>query len=77
MTRRTETEAYASEAMLERRRRITASPIGGRADLVRMLHLAATHGIAPIVETFPMDRVNDAIRKVRDNTVRYRAVLLP
>jgi alcohol/geraniol dehydrogenase (NADP+) len=63
--------------LMGRRRRITASPIGGRADMVRMLHLAAVHGIAPIVETFPMEAVNDAIRKVRENTVRYRAVLLP
>lgn len=63
--------------LLGRRKRITASPIGGRSDMMRMLHLAAIHGIAPIVETFPLQDVNAAIRRVRDNAVRYRAVLVP
>lgn len=53
-----------------------ASPIGGRAIMGEMLEIADTHGVAPIVETFPSSEINEAIQKVRDNTVRYRAVVL-
>ncbi len=62
--------------LLEKRRRVMASPIGGRAMINHMLEVADTHGIAPIVEVFPFKRVNDAIDKVRDGSVRYRAVLM-
>lgn len=63
-------------ALLGKRRRVMASPIGGRAVMVEMLELAAHLGIRPQVETFPMEEVNHAIAKVRSNQVRYRAVLV-
>ncbi len=40
-----------------------------------MLAFAQTHGIRPKVEVMPMDRVNDAIQRLRDNRARYRIVL--
>ncbi len=61
--------------LLSKRRRILASPIGGRAVMGEMLEIAARHGVEPLVEVFPMDRVNDALAHVRANRVRYRAVL--
>lgn len=61
--------------LMARRRRVTASPIGGRAIMEEMLRTADNFGVEPIVEVFPMARANDAIQKVRDNTIRYRAVL--
>jgi uncharacterized zinc-type alcohol dehydrogenase-like protein len=63
--------------LLFKRRRVMASPIGGRAVMRDMLRTADIFGIAPIIETFPLSEVNTAIRKVRENTVRYRAVLTP
>lgn len=63
--------------LLFKRRRVMASPIGGRAVMRDMLRTADTFGITPIIETFPLSEVNTAIRKVRENTVRYRAVLTP
>ena len=62
--------------MLQKRRRVMASPIGGRAIINHMLEVADTHGIAPVVEVFPFKHVNDAIAKVRDGSIRYRAVLM-
>ena len=62
-------------SLLDKRRRIMGSPIGGRAVMTKMLEVADTFGIAPVIETFPMKQANEAIQKVRDNTVRYRAVL--
>ncbi|MCU0544761.1 MAG: NAD(P)-dependent alcohol dehydrogenase [Oscillatoriaceae cyanobacterium Prado104] len=61
--------------LLMKRRRILASPIGGRALINEMLSVAERFGIEPIVEVFGFDRANEAMQKVRDNQVRYRAVL--
>ncbi len=61
--------------LLLKRRRILASPIGGRARMTEMLHTAADFGIEPIVERFAMADVNTALQRVRSNAVRYRAVL--
>ncbi|MEW5878024.1 MAG: NAD(P)-dependent alcohol dehydrogenase [Acidobacteriota bacterium] len=62
-------------ALLAKRRRVMGSPIGGRAILKETLELAARLGITPKVEVFPMASVNQALEHVRQNRVRYRAVL--
>lgn len=62
--------------LLGKRRRIMASPIGGRSILTEMLDIAANYGILPQVETYGMKEVNRAVERVRHNQVRYRAVLL-
>ena len=61
--------------LLMKRRRIMASPIGGRAIMRDMLRVADEFGVEPVIEKFPMRDVNAALQKVRDNTIRYRAVL--
>lgn len=61
--------------LLFKRRRIMASPIGGRADISSMLELSARHQILPIVEPFPLPEANEALDKLRANRIRYRAVL--
>jgi uncharacterized zinc-type alcohol dehydrogenase-like protein len=40
-----------------------------------MLDFAARHGIAPVVEHFPLSGVNDALAKLRDGKPRFRLVL--
>jgi len=62
-------------SLLAKRRRIMSSPIGGRAMIMEMLSVAEEFGIEPMVEVFPMEKANEAIEKVRNNEVRYRAVL--
>ena len=61
--------------LLMKRRRILASPIGGRAMMRDMLSVAERYQIEPLIETFPMEKANEAMEKVRNNQVRYRAVL--
>jgi len=61
--------------LLAKRRRIMASPIGGRAMIQEMLHVADRYNVRPMVETFPLNEVNRAIARVRDNRIRFRAVL--
>lgn len=63
--------------LLVKRRRLLASPIGGRAQMREMLEVAARFGVRPIIEKFQLAEINTAIAKVRDNTIRYRAVLTP
>jgi uncharacterized zinc-type alcohol dehydrogenase-like protein len=63
------------DLLMFRRRRVTGSLIGSRAEIVEMLDLAARLGVRPVVETFPLAEANEALRRVRENRVRYRAVL--
>jgi D-arabinose 1-dehydrogenase-like Zn-dependent alcohol dehydrogenase len=40
-----------------------------------MLKLTADNDVKPIIEVFPHSQANEAIAKVRDGSVRFRAVL--
>lgn len=61
--------------LLAKQRKVTASVIGSRWMINDMLRVADRYGVAPIIETFALADANAALAKVRDNTVRYRAVL--
>jgi len=54
---------------------ISGSPIGSPSAIDRMLEFCARHSVAPIVETFPMSKVNDALEHLRAGKARYRVVL--
>jgi alcohol/geraniol dehydrogenase (NADP+) len=41
-----------------------------------MLKFSARHSIAPITETFPISKVNDALERLRSGKARYRLVLV-
>jgi len=56
-------------------RSISASPVGSPANIAKMLDFAVRHGIKPVVETFPMERVNDAMDRLRNGQAHYRIVL--
>ncbi|MEO8964353.1 MAG: NAD(P)-dependent alcohol dehydrogenase [Gammaproteobacteria bacterium] len=56
-------------------RGICGSNIGSVHEIKEMLKLAEQNNIGAVVETFPMSDVNLALQKVRENKVRYRAVL--
>jgi alcohol/geraniol dehydrogenase (NADP+) len=58
-----------------KQRRIMGSEIGSPAMIMEMLQIVDKFGIQPMIETFPLERANEALQKVRDNKVRYRAVL--
>ena len=61
---------------MAKRRRIMASPmIGGRAMINQMVAIAQKFRIEPIIEVFAIAQANEAMQKVRDNQVRYRAIL--
>jgi uncharacterized zinc-type alcohol dehydrogenase-like protein len=54
---------------------IGGSPVGSPSTQVQMLDLAARHGVAPITESFPMSKANEALDRLRSGKLRYRAVL--
>jgi alcohol/geraniol dehydrogenase (NADP+) len=55
---------------------VSGSPAGSPTAMDDMLLFSARHSIAPITETFPMSRVNDALDRLRSGKARYRIVLV-
>ena len=54
---------------------LSASPIGSSNQMRAMLEFAAKHDIKPIIEEFTHSHANEALQKLRDGNVRFRAVL--
>jgi uncharacterized zinc-type alcohol dehydrogenase-like protein len=54
---------------------VSGSPLGSPVTTADMLAFAARHGIAPVTETFPLAKVNDALAHLRAGKARYRLVL--
>ncbi len=54
---------------------VVGSSIGGRYAMQQMLEFSARHDIVAWTEQLPMDSVNTALDRLRDNDVRYRFVL--
>jgi uncharacterized zinc-type alcohol dehydrogenase-like protein len=61
--------------LLGGRKSVCASPIGSPIEIREMLDFAARHSIGAMTEMRPMNEVNEALKKVRDNSARYRMVL--
>jgi uncharacterized zinc-type alcohol dehydrogenase-like protein len=56
-------------------RRVTGSPTGSPVTIATMLEFAARHAVLPQTEHFPLERVNDALDRLREGKARYRIVL--
>ena len=61
--------------LTSKQRRIMGSEIGSPAMITEMLDVVEKFGIQPMVELFPLAQANEALQRVLDNKVRYRAVL--
>src|SRR5262245_195287 len=55
---------------------VSGSPTGSPTAIDQMLAFSARHSVAPVVEYFPMSRVNDALERLRSGKARYRIVLI-
>ena len=55
---------------------LLGSTMGNRRDLLDVLALFAAGKVRPMVETYPLDQVNDVRDRLEAGKVRYRAVLL-
>lgn len=56
-------------------RSIAGSSVGSPGTIAKMLDFAVRHGIKPVIETFAFEDANDAIDRLRNGEIRYRAVL--
>jgi alcohol/geraniol dehydrogenase (NADP+) len=70
----TEPLGIAPNALLGQKS-LSGSPLGSPATIATMLEFCARHQIAPITETFPMTKVNDALEHLRAGKARYRIIL--
>jgi alcohol/geraniol dehydrogenase (NADP+) len=54
---------------------IGASPSGGPAEILMMLDFCNRHAIEPVIEEFPLSRVNEAMKHLESGKARYRIIL--
>lgn len=62
-------------ALIARQRSISGSPSGAPATIRTMLDFCVRHRIEPVVEVFPMSRVNEALAHLAAGKAHYRIVL--
>lgn len=68
--------AVPAFALLTGQKSISGSPLGSPATVATMLEFAARHGIAPVVQTYPMHEVNAALADLATNRPAHRLVLV-
>jgi uncharacterized zinc-type alcohol dehydrogenase-like protein len=54
---------------------ISGSPVGSPSVISEMLDFSVLHQLSPVVETFQMSQVNDAMERLKSGKARYRIVL--
>ena len=62
-------------ALIASRVSLVGSLIGSTAEIKEMLEFAGKHDVRPLIEVLPMSQVNEGIRKVNENDVKFRVVL--
>jgi alcohol/geraniol dehydrogenase (NADP+) len=60
---------------ISQERSMGGSPTGGPATITRMLDFCKRHKIKPIIEEFPLSKVNEALNHLESGKARYRIVL--
>lgn len=68
-------ENFSLMPLLFGRLTLSGSPIGSNNQMRAMLKFAAENDIKPIIEEFTHSNANEALQKVRDGSIRFRAVL--
>lgn len=67
--------SFTPSKLIQYGRTISSSLILGKKGTYEMLQFAKAHSIYPYIEIFNFSAINEAILKVREGKVRYRAVL--
>ena len=62
--------------LLEGQKSIGGSAVGSNAEMQQMLEFSAAHAIQPVIELYAMAQINEVIARLRQNQIRYRAVLV-
>jgi D-arabinose 1-dehydrogenase-like Zn-dependent alcohol dehydrogenase len=51
-------------------------PSGHALDSEDAISFAENQGVNSMIEKFPMDKVEEAVQRLHDNTIRFRGVLV-
>jgi uncharacterized zinc-type alcohol dehydrogenase-like protein len=62
-------------SLMSGRKSISGSPVGSPNNIRKMLDFCAQHNISPMTDHFKFSEINSAIEKLRNNRIRFRAVL--
>lgn len=62
-------------SLLLKQRHVSGSVIGSPEMIKDMLRFSAKYNVRPVIEVMPMANVNEALKRVAENKVRYRMVL--
>jgi len=63
--------------LLPKRASIRSWPSGSAIDTEETLKMAHLHGIKPMIEVFPLDKINEAFDLMMSNKARFRVVIKP
>lgn len=61
--------------LMPAQRSVSSSPVGSPGTIAKMLDFTALHQLDPVVETFPMEKINEALAHLRSGKAHYRVVL--
>ncbi|MBA2268714.1 MAG: NAD(P)-dependent alcohol dehydrogenase, partial [Nitrosopumilus sp.] len=61
--------------LISHERSIGASPTGGPAVILSLLGFCSRHQIGPLVEEYPLSKVNEALEHLEAGKARYRIIL--
>ncbi|KNC95675.1 NADPH-dependent aldehyde reductase Ahr [Trabulsiella odontotermitis] len=56
-------------------RSVSGSATGNPSELRKLMKFAGRSGVTPTTQLFPMSKINDALKHLRDGKARYRVVL--
>ncbi len=70
-----EMPGYNNQEMIMHRRSLAGSLIGSIRETQEVLDFCAEHGVAPDVQVIPIQEVNEAYKKVKNEEVRFRYVI--
>lgn len=61
--------------LMSKQRSISGSPTGSPYNMAQMIKFVARHNISPMIETYQLAAVNEALEHLRNGKPRYRLVL--
>lgn len=65
----------AAFPLIAHQKSLSGSPVGSPQTIHMMLDFCARHQIEPVTEHYPLEKVNDAMDRLRHGKPRYRVVL--
>ena len=70
-----EMPGYSNQELVMHRRTLAGSLIGSIKETQEVLDFCAEHNIAPDVQVIPIQEINDAYKRIKEEDVRFRYVI--